>query len=238
MPTIESKQKWIGRNRPPRVHITYDVETGGAIEKTEIPFVVGVLANLSGDQKKPKKLGERKFVEIDRDNFSDIMKTIAPRLELKRVERTLPPKDGTPVEAPKEPTEEKTAKTPEDDAAPAKTPTLSVTLDYNEMETVLKEKYGSYKESLQDGALAFFEPVNVVRAVDELRALYDTRRQLSDLLAKLDGNEDLDDLLKQVVYNTEELTNLQQQVDDPSKSEDGPSDNTGTGGDEPAPPKT
>ncbi len=66
----ESLQKKIGRVRPPRVQITYDVETGGAIEKKELPFVVGVLADLSGQPDKPlPAIKDRKFVEIDRDNF-------------------------------------------------------------------------------------------------------------------------------------------------------------------------
>jgi len=61
----ESLQKKIGRVRPPRVQITYDVETGGAIEKKELPFVVGVLADLSGQPDKPlPAIKDRKFVEI------------------------------------------------------------------------------------------------------------------------------------------------------------------------------
>ena len=64
MATKESQQKKLGRIRPPRVHITYDVETGGAIEKRDIPFVVGVLADLSGQPSKPlPKLKDRKFTE-------------------------------------------------------------------------------------------------------------------------------------------------------------------------------
>jgi len=70
--------------RPPRVHITYDVETGGAIEKREIPFVVGVLADLSGQPSKPlPKLKDRKFTEIDRDNFDQVMAKQEPRLAFK-----------------------------------------------------------------------------------------------------------------------------------------------------------
>src|SRR5437867_11613475 len=83
MPTMpkESIQKKISRVRPPRVHITYDVETGGAIEMKELPFVMGVLADLSGkpDESLPR-LRDRKFVEIDRDNFNDVMKGMKPRL--------------------------------------------------------------------------------------------------------------------------------------------------------------
>ena len=81
----ESVQKKLLRVRPPRVRITYDVETGGAIEKRELPFIVGILSELSGDvaENKPlPSLKERKIKEIDRDNFNDIMKSIGPRVDL------------------------------------------------------------------------------------------------------------------------------------------------------------
>src|SRR6478609_6615873 len=81
----ESIQKKLLRVRPPRVRITYDVETGGAIEKRELPFIVGILAALSGDvpsETPLPPLRERKIQGIDRDNFNDIMKTIGPRVDL------------------------------------------------------------------------------------------------------------------------------------------------------------
>jgi type VI secretion system protein ImpB len=68
------------------VQITYDVETGGAIEMKELPFVLGVMADLSGKPEQPLpqlKDPKRKFVEIDRDNFNDVMKGINPRLAYK-----------------------------------------------------------------------------------------------------------------------------------------------------------
>ncbi len=69
-----------GRVRPPRVHITYEVEKNGAMVLKELPFVVGVMADLSGSPKEPlAKLKERKFVEIDRDNFDDVLKSHAAR---------------------------------------------------------------------------------------------------------------------------------------------------------------
>jgi len=80
----ESQQKKLGRVRPPRVHITYDVQVGDAIEKRDIPFVVGVLADLSGVPDKPlPPIAKRKFVSIDRDNVNDVMKKIGPRLAFK-----------------------------------------------------------------------------------------------------------------------------------------------------------
>jgi type VI secretion system protein ImpB len=77
----ESTQHKLDRVRPPRVHITYDVEIGDAIEMKELPFVMGVLADLSGKPDEPlPRLRDRKFVEIDRDNFDDVMKGMKPRL--------------------------------------------------------------------------------------------------------------------------------------------------------------
>src|SRR5258708_31379752 len=80
----DSLQKKLSRVRPPRVHITYDVETGGAIEKREIPFVVGVMADLSGQPDQPlPALKDRKFVEIDKDNFDRVLGSMSPRLVFK-----------------------------------------------------------------------------------------------------------------------------------------------------------
>ena len=77
----ESLQHTLDRVRAPRVQITYDVEVGDAIEMKEIPFVVGVLADLSGKPDEPlPKMKERKFVEIDRDNFNKVLAGMAPRL--------------------------------------------------------------------------------------------------------------------------------------------------------------
>jgi len=80
----ESTQHKLDRVRPPRVQITYDVETAGSIVKTELPFVVGIMANLSGQPEEPlEPLRKRKYVAIDRDNFNDIMKSVRPRLSLR-----------------------------------------------------------------------------------------------------------------------------------------------------------
>jgi type VI secretion system protein ImpB len=77
-------QDKLNRVRRPRVHITYDVETEGGKEIKELPFVVGVMASLSGhrDEKELGALRDRKFVEIDRDNVNDVMKDCAPKLNL------------------------------------------------------------------------------------------------------------------------------------------------------------
>jgi len=80
----KSIQHKLDRVRPPRVHITYDVEIGDAIEAKEIPFVVGVLGDLSGKPDEPlPKLKDRKFIEIDRDNFNDVLEGMKPRLAFK-----------------------------------------------------------------------------------------------------------------------------------------------------------
>jgi len=95
----ESIQHKLDRVRPPRVQITYDVEVGGAIERKELPLVVGVLADLSGHSAQPlPAMRERKFVEIDRDNFNAVMAAIGPRLAL-RVPNRLDPAGNTQLNA-------------------------------------------------------------------------------------------------------------------------------------------
>ena len=77
----ESTQHKLDRVRSPRVHITYDVEVGGAIEIKELPFVVGVLGDFTGKPEKPlPKLKERKFVEINPDNFDAVLEAMNPHL--------------------------------------------------------------------------------------------------------------------------------------------------------------
>jgi type VI secretion system protein ImpB len=74
----------LARVRRPRVHITYDVETEGAEVLRELPFVVGILGDFSGDPTQAlRPLGERKFVQIDRDNFNDAMARMSPGLNLR-----------------------------------------------------------------------------------------------------------------------------------------------------------
>lgn len=159
----DSLQKWVGRNRPPRVQITYDVEVGDAIEKKELPLVVGLLADLSGQPlTPPPKLRERRFVEIDRDNFNGIMARIAPRLDL-----TVP--------------------------------------------DTLKGS-GNLKVELNFTDYGHFHPEKIVQQVPRLARLLEARQQLRDLLAKLDGNDELDALLDGIVRNTEELQTLQRQA--------------------------
>ena len=77
----ESTQKKLERVRPPRVSISYEVETGGAIEKKELPFLMGVMGDFSGQPTEPlPRLKERKFVEVTPDNFDDVLASMKPHL--------------------------------------------------------------------------------------------------------------------------------------------------------------
>jgi type VI secretion system protein ImpB len=90
----ESLQHKLDRVRSPRVHITYDVETGGAIEMKELPFVMGVLADLSGQPEEAlPRMANRRFVEINRDNFNEVMAGMKPRLAF-RVDNQLTDDDS------------------------------------------------------------------------------------------------------------------------------------------------
>jgi type VI secretion system protein ImpB len=81
MPKKESLQHKLERVRPPRVNITYDVEVGGAIELKELPFVVGVLGDFVGKPEEPlPALKNRKFIEIDQDNFNQVLAGMKPRV--------------------------------------------------------------------------------------------------------------------------------------------------------------
>jgi type VI secretion system protein ImpB len=85
----------LGRVRPPRVNIVYEVETGGAIEEKELPFVMGVLADLAGHPSDSQpKLRDRKFVDITLGSFDNVLSSMAPRLAMP-VENTLSPEGGT-----------------------------------------------------------------------------------------------------------------------------------------------
>lgn len=156
----ESTQHKLDRVRPPRVQITYDVETGGAIEKRELPFVVGIFADLSGKPVEAlPQLKTRGFVEIDRDNFNEVMSSISPRVVLQA--KNVLAKDDSK---------------------------LNVELNFKNIDD--------------------FEPVALIKQISPLKKLYEARQRLTDLLGKLDGNDDLDRLLQEIVKNTEGLTEL------------------------------
>jgi type VI secretion system protein ImpB len=156
----ESIQHKLDRVRAPRVHITYDVEIGDAIEMKEIPFVVGVLADLSGKPDQPlPKMKDRKFIEIDRDNFDQVLEGMKPRLAY-RVDNKLTNDDTK----------------------------MAVELRFRSMDD--------------------FHPEQVADQVAPLRKLVETRRRLSDLLSKLDGNDKLEELLQDVLASTEKVEQL------------------------------
>ena len=156
----DSLQHKLDRVRRPRVQITYDVETGGALEKKELPFVVGAMADLSGQSKEPARpIRDRKFVPIDRDNFNEVMSNIAPKVNMK-VDNTI---EGNDTE-------------------------MSVELDFKNMED--------------------FEPHKLVEKVEPLKKLMETRNKLRDLLTKADRSEELEEILEQVLSNTDALAKL------------------------------
>ena len=156
----ESTQKKLSRVRPPRVQITYDVEIGDAIETKELPFVLGVLGEYSGNPKTPlPKMKERKFVEIDRDNFDEVLKGMAPRLNL-RVDNRL--------------TNDETK--------------LGVELEFSRLDD--------------------FEPHKVVNQVAPLKELLDIRTRLADLRNKVTSNDKLEELLDEIMRDTEKLKKI------------------------------
>jgi type VI secretion system protein ImpB len=90
----DSVQKRLQKVRPPRVQMTYDVEIGDAIENKELPFVMGVVGDFGGNSEvEQKRLKDRKFVNIDRDNFDEVMKGVEPRAAY-RVENELSGEGG------------------------------------------------------------------------------------------------------------------------------------------------
>lgn len=168
---MESIQHVLDRVRSPRVHITYDVEIGGAIQMKELPFVVGIMADLSGMPADPlPKMKFRKFVEIDRDNFNDIMKSIHPRLALEVANKIAddPPQVGCEL----------------------------------------------FFDSMDD-----FNPKNVVTQVAPLNDLYQSRVKMHDLATKLEGNDPLQELLKEVIESADLQTQLKQQITDHKNAE-------------------
>lgn len=161
----QGTQHKLDRVRSPRVHITYDVEIGDAIEMKEIPFVMGVLGDFSGRPDEPlPRLKDRKFVEIDRDNFDKVLEGMKPRLAFKADNK--------------------------------------LTGDDTKIGVELRFK------SIDD-----FHPEQVATQIPPLRKLVETRRRLSDLLAKMEGNDKLDELLQDVISNTDSLGKLSAEAD-------------------------
>ena len=165
-----SSQHKLDRVRRARVHITYDVNTGGALKSTELPFVVGVVADLSGQPKQPlAPLKDRKAVYIDRDNFNDVLARAAPRLTL-RVANKLTDPDSK----------------------------LAIELNFKDMDD--------------------FGPDRLARQIGPLRELLQMRQELTQLLGRMEGNDKLEQLLADVLANSEKATALAQVMDASSRS--------------------
>jgi type VI secretion system protein ImpB len=167
----DSVQKRLERVRPPRVQLTYDVEIGDSIEQKELPFVMGVMGDFTGQQDPDKplpRLKDRKFVNIDLDNFDEVMSGMAPQASY-RVKNRLSPEGGE----------------------------FGVNLSFNKLDD--------------------FRPESVVEQVEPLRKLLEARTKLSDLRNKLAGNEKLEDVLGEVLSNTEKLRQLGAETQQPEQ---------------------
>ncbi len=157
---MSSIQDKLTRVRRPRVHITYKVETLGAMKEIELPFVVGVLADLSGQPKEPlKPLKQREFVQIDRDNFNEVLARANPRLAM-RVQNTM--------------TDENTE--------------MNVELNFQKIED--------------------FEPAQVAKQIPALAKLLETREKLTQLLSVMEGKDKVEELMNEIISNTEKAAEL------------------------------
>jgi type VI secretion system protein ImpB len=194
----QGTQHRIERIRPPRVNITYEVETGGAPEKKELPFVLGVLAELGGHQKNQKKLRDRKFIEITPDNFDTVLDETNPTLSFD-VENTL---SGDP------------------DA-----PRLKVNLNFGKegREDFYERIHASDRDArfraLERVGLDRFTPDEIVAQVEPLRKLMEARNRLKHLVNNLQGNEDAEQLLFDAISSTEKLERLAAEVNPAGEGE-------------------
>lgn len=162
----QSTQHKIDRVRPPRVQITYDVEVGDAIEVKELPFVMGVLGDFTGQPTEPlPRVKDRKFVEVTPDNFDTVLANMKPHLAFS-VENKL-----------------------SEDPEAAK---LKVDLNF---------------KSLDD-----FSPEAVARQVGPLRELLELRDRLSDLRGSMQGNDKLEELLREAVSDKDKLAKLRSEM--------------------------
>jgi type VI secretion system protein ImpB len=158
----QSTQHKLDRVRPPRVQITYDVEVGGAIEMKELPFVMGVLGDFTGQPTEPPaRVKDRKFVDVNPDNFDAVLANMKPHLAYS--------------------VENKLSEDPD-------APKLKVDLNFKSMDD--------------------FSPENVARQVGPLRELLELRDRLSDLRGSMQGNDKLEELLRESVSDKDKLAKL------------------------------
>jgi type VI secretion system protein ImpB len=171
----ESTQTKLSRVRPPRVQISYEVQVGDAIELKEIPFVMGVLGDFTGQPvEELPALRNRKFVEVNPDNFDAVLEKMRPHLAYS--------------------VENKLSENPD-------APKLKVDLNFRKLDD--------------------FEPQNVVQQVKPLRDLMELRTKLSDLRGTLQTSQALDDVLQEVINNSDKMSRLKAENQPSAKKEDG-----------------
>jgi type VI secretion system protein ImpB len=162
----QSTQHKLDRVRSPRVQITYDVEVGGAIELKELPFVMGVMGDFTGQPTEQlARVKDRKFVDVNPDNFDAVLESMKPHLAYS-VENKL-----------------------SEDPEAAK---LKVDLNFKSMDD--------------------FSPESVARQVKPLRELLELRDRLSDLRGSLQGNDKLEELLREAVTDKDKLARLKSEL--------------------------
>ena len=160
----ESTQTKLSRVRPPRVQIEYSVQVGDAIELKEIPFVLGVLGDFTGKPVEPDKvprLKDRKFVELNPDNFDQVLAKMKPHLAFS--------------------VENKLSQNPD-------APKLKVDLNFTK--------------------LSDFDPDAVATQIEPLKKLLELREKLADLRGNLASSQMLDDVLQEVINNSQKVQQL------------------------------
>ena len=161
----ESTQHKLDRVRSPRVHITYDVEIGDAIELKELPFVMGVLGDFTGQPTQPlPALKDRKFVEVNPDNFDQVLEGVNPHIS------------------------------------------------YSVANKLSDDPNAQLKVDLSFKKLEDFEPEQVAKQVEPLKKLLELRTSLSDLRASLQGNDKLDEMLQDIMTNSEKQAKLRAEL--------------------------
>jgi type VI secretion system protein ImpB len=162
----QSTQHKIDRVRAPRVQITYDVEVGDAIEVKELPFVMGVLGDFTGQPIDPlPRFKDRKFVEVNPDNFDTVLESMKPHLAFS--------------------VENKLSEDPD---------------------------AGNLKVDLNFKSLDDFSPDHVARQVKPLRELLELRDRLSDLRGSMQGNDKLEEVLREAVTDKDKLARLRSEL--------------------------
>ncbi len=219
----ESTQYLLTKIRPPRVQIVYEVETGGAIEKKELPFVLGIISDLFGHNKDVKPYTERIFVYIDSDNFNDVMKSIHPTLQLSIANKIQEPSSNDDSSETSDKDDVKTNKNKSDKNKESSD--SSETSDEADVQTD-KNKSDKHKKSSNTSetkiaiSLAFksiddFSPTQIVKSVPELNELLSNRNDLVDFAAKIDANINLHSIIVELLQNDSEIAKLaKENIDD------------------------